>query len=190
MRSVLFTAILCLFVLTACSSAPAPTATPVPPTAAPPTNPPANVSDSALSTLAATVGVPNPGTLVIPTQALTPNAPPEVPLAINQLTFTQTGGIAGISLNIQLHGDGTLIRDGVTSKVSADAVQGIADQLEKIRFFDLQGIFTGAGASADTYHYTLTVDSAGRNRTITSQDGMTPPELTQLYGSITNLGNS
>src|SRR5664279_2091209 len=50
MRSVLFTAILCLFVLTACSSAPAPTATPVPPTAAPPTNPPANVSDSALST--------------------------------------------------------------------------------------------------------------------------------------------
>lgn len=186
MRYVRFAAILCAIILAACSGAPQPTATPVPPTAEP-SNP--GISDSELAALAATLSAPAASTLVIPDEQETPNAPTAVPIVIDSLFFAQAGGIAGISLTIELHGDGTLIRDGETSTVSAEDVQQIAAQLDQIHFYDLQGIFTGPGSAADAYRYSLSVSSDTGSRTITSEDGMTPPELYAIYDAIRSLGS-
>src|SRR4051812_13570756 len=173
MRSISFVALVLALVLAGCGGqAPSPTA--VPPTAAPATDVPVvSQDDNQLATLAATVGAAQPGTLVIPNDSKTPNAPTPAPIVLDSLLFTQTGGIANISLSIELHGDGTLIRDGQTSKVSADDVKQIQSLLDGIHFFTLQGIFVSPASAADAYTYTLSVNSPTGSRTISSQDGMT-----------------
>ncbi len=186
MRPILFAAIVCVLVLAACGGTPQPTATPVPPTAVPPTVAPANVS---VATMAATLGLPQPGTAIIPDQP-TPNAPTPEPISFTDITFTQTGGIANLALKIDLHGDGTLIRDGKTSAVTPSDIKAINTLLDQIQFFALQGIFVGPGATSDTYTYSVTVTTADRSRTIQSQDGLTPPQLNQLYDAIRKLNNS
>ncbi len=190
MRLVILAAILCVFVLAGCggNSTPEPTATAALPTDLP-TNLPVEVGDNSLATLAATSGVsvPVPGTLVVPTRA--PNATLAPATVIQQLSFTRSGGLAGAdSLTIYLLGDGTVTRNADPApKVTAEQVNNIAVLLDSIHFYDLSGIFTAPGGSADTYKYTLTVNSTNRSRTIISQDGMTPPELFGVYTAITNL---
>jgi len=186
MRSVLFAAALCALVLAACSGAPQPTATPVPPTVEP-TNP--ITDDSALATLAATIGAPAAGTMFVPDDQETPNAPTAAPTVIDSLFFTQSGGIVGLTQTIQLKADGTLIRDGETSTVSTADVQRIAALLDEIHFFELEGIFTGPGSAADAYRYSLSVNGANGSRMITSEDGMTPPELYEVFDAIRSLGS-
>ncbi|MCC6802987.1 MAG: hypothetical protein IT319_08885, partial [Anaerolineae bacterium] len=44
------------------------------------------------------------------------------------------------------------------------------------------------GSPADAYRYSLTVNSPNGSRTIDSVDGMTPPELYQVYDAIRSLG--
>ncbi len=187
MRAILFAAVL---ILAACGTAtPTPTATVVPPTAAP-TGAPVATGESLLGALAATVPVPEAGTLMVPSNLETINPPTPAPVTIDQLNFTQSGGLAGTTLTIILRGDGTLIRDGQTSAATPEQVQKIASLLDSIHFFEMNGIFTGANASADTYRYTVTIVSAGRRRTITSQDGLTPPELYEVYDAIRTLGGA
>jgi hypothetical protein len=187
MRSISFAALLLALMLAGCGGQ-SPTATPVPPTAVPPTDVPVvSQGNDQLSTLAATLGAAQPGTLVIPNDDKTPNAPTPAPIVLDSLLFTQTGGIANLSLSIELHGDGTLIRDGKTSKVSTDDVKQIQSLLDGIHFFDLQGIFVGQAGTSDAYTYSLSVNAPTGSRTISSQDGMTPPELAQIYDAIRAL---
>ncbi len=190
MRSVLFAAILCALVLAACSnSTPEPTATPIPPTEAP-TNE-VVVPNSPLGTLAATAGVSLslPGTLTYPDLAATPGAS-DATFDIHSVAFVQDGGIASTTLTIKLQSDGTLTRDGNVSTVSQEDVQKIAKMLNDIRFYDIQGLFTNPGRSADSYRYALAVDSTAGSRTILTDDGMTPPELSQIYDAMRSLGGS
>lgn len=187
MRSVLLVAMLCALILAACSGTPQPTATPIPPTEAP-TSVPISSGDTVLATMAATVGAPSAGTLVMSNEQTTPNAPTPAPIVIDELYYAQAGGIAGITQTIQLNGDGTLIRDGETSSVSADEIERIAALLDQIHFFELTGTFTGPGSPADAYRYSLTVSSPNGSRTVNSVDGMTPPELYQVYDAIRSLG--
>src|SRR5579871_475636 len=137
MRPVLVAAILAMLVLAACSSStPTPTATSVPPTQAPATNN-AVVPNNPIGTMAATLGIPQAGTAVIPNDNLTPNAPTPAPITFTDLNFSQTGGIASISISIDLKGDGTLTRDGKTSKVTQDDIDNIDKLLDTAHFFDL-----------------------------------------------------
>ncbi len=190
MRIVFLAAVIAALLMAACTNAPSPTATLVPPTAEPPTNaPPVGQGENPLPDLPTDIFVPVPGTLIIPDQ-LTPNAPTAEPITIDRLSYTQTGGITGATTTIILTGDGALTRNGQSSTVTQDDLHKIAALLDGIHFFDLQGIFTGPSSAADTYRYTLTVDSGSRSRTVTSQDGMTPPELHQVYNAIINLPTS
>ncbi|MEO8396876.1 MAG: hypothetical protein ABI700_28030 [Chloroflexota bacterium] len=192
MRSIPFAALLLApvlaLVLAGCGGQ-QPTATAVSSTSVPPTVESVSQGDDQLATLAATMGAAQPGTLVIPDNAETPNAPTAQPVVINKLLFTRIGGIAASSLTIELHGDGTLIRDGKSITVTPDDVKQIASILDQIHFFSLQGIFVGQGGTADAYLYSLSVDSTAGSRTITSQDGMTPPELSQAYDAILALSS-
>ena len=190
MRPLLFATILCALILAACST-PQPTATPVPPTSVPVTagNPTLAPASNALATLAATAGInlAQPGTLIIPTQGASPNAPTDAPIVFNNLTFSQSGGIADMSLTIQVSSNGTLIRNNQTGSVSQDDIQKLNNLLNNVHFFTLQGIFTGPSGAADAYQYSLTVNAAQGTRTISSQDGMTPPQLNQIYDAIRSL---
>ncbi|MFN8560205.1 MAG: protealysin inhibitor emfourin [Anaerolineae bacterium] len=174
-----------MLILAACSRPPEPTATSVPPTTVPTTD---IIVNNDLSTLAATVGACARRSSC-PILRRRRTRPPEAPITLDSLYFTQTGGIAAISLTIQLRGDGTLIRDGETSTVSADEVAQVTALLDAVHFFSLQGIFSGPGSAADAYRYSLTVNGANGSRTITSDDGMTPPELYQVYDAVRNLGS-
>lgn len=188
MRFLVLAAILFLAACGGAAPTPTPTATAVPATEAP-TGAPVSLGENTLATLGATLDVPPPGTLVVPRYIETPNAPTAEPITLDLLGFSQTGGLDGQTLTILLKGDGTLTRNGETSQVSQDAVRNLAAMLDSIHFFDLNGIFTGANVAPDTYRYTVAVESAGRRRTISSQDGLTPPELLQLYDAIRSLGN-
>ena len=191
MRLILIAAILCTLVLAGCGGgAPVPTETPAPPTETP-TVQPVEVGNNQLATLAATAGVnvPLPGTLTVPTTS--PDATTAPSIVITDLSFTRSGGLAGAApLNIYLKGDGTLTRnaEAVTS-ATAEQVSAIAVLLDGIHFYDLEGIFTAPGGSADTYKYTLTVNTENRSRTLVSQDGMTPAELFEVYNAILALVN-
>ena len=189
MRLILIAAILCALVLAGCGGgAPGATATPAPPTETP-TVQPVEQGANQLATLAATSGVtvPQPGTMVVPT--LPPDATAAAPIEIFDLSFTRSGGLAGaVPLNIYLLGNGTLTRNAeAAASVSAEQVNSLAALLDRIHFYDLEGIFTAPGGSNDTYKYTLTVNSASRSRTLVSQDGMTPPELFEVYNAIISL---
>jgi hypothetical protein len=191
MRLNLIAAILCTLVLAGCGgAAPAPTETPAPPTITP-TVQPVEVGNNQLATLAATAGVsvPIPGTMVLPTQPPDATAAPSI--VIIDLSFTRSGGLAGAApLNIYLKGDGTLTRNSEpVASATAEQIANIAALLDGIHFYDLEGIFTAPGGSADTYKYTLTVNTENGSRTIVSQDGMTPTELFEVYNAILALVN-
>ncbi len=188
MRSVLCVVI--LLVLAGCSGAaqPTPTATLAPTAGTTAEGVP--TANNPQVQLAATINAPIPGTIVHSSTGQTPNAPTQSPIPFDTLSFTQTGGIAKISLTITLNRDGTLVRDGKTSTVTPDQVKQISDLLNQMDFFHLNGQFVSIGGSADSYRYTLTVTSGGDSNTIVSDDSLTPPQLFTLYNAIRALNNS
>lgn len=197
MRPRLFLAIIGVFLLASflasCGGSPTdtPTATPVPPTepaaTAESTDTVALPNADDLSDFAGTVSVPIPGTLSVANTGETPNAPTRAPISLDLLVFSQTGGLANVNEVIELHGDGTLIHNGASSTVGQDKIQAITDMLNQIHFYDINGTFIDASGAADAYHYSLTVQSDQGSRTIFSQDGLTPQELSDVYDAIRAL---
>lgn len=126
--------------------------------------------------------LPIPGTMIA---ATTPD--PDAGLIFDSIQFVRTGGIAGKTLTIEIKSDGTVTRDGVASTIAPDQVTLIDTAIDQLNFFGIQGVFQAPGTSADTYHYSVTVNRAGSSRTINAEDGFVPPELQQflaLLGSV------
>jgi hypothetical protein len=71
--------------------------------------------------------------------------------------------------------------------VSEELLTQANDRLNQIDFYRLQGVFTGP-ALPDGYFYSLTVESAIGSRTLSAQDGYTPPELMELFAFFSDLG--
>jgi hypothetical protein len=138
-----------------------------------------------LSVLSLTIAVPIPGTLILGNSNVPPGGRPA--LEFDTVYFTRTGGIAGQQLLIELRRDGTLIRDGESSTVPDATVADVDNRLNLIDFYGLQGIFTGPVAP-DAFIYNLTVESNVGSRTISAQDGFTPPELIDLFSFFAALG--
>ncbi len=124
-----------------------------------------------------------PGTLIA---AVTPD--PAAGTVFESLIFNRTGGLAGTPLSIQINGAGVMIRDGVTSQLTADQITQLVATLDSVNFFGLSGIFTSPGTSADAYHYELTVSRDGSERTLKAEDGFIPAPLVRLFGEISALG--
>ena len=129
--------------------------------------------------------LPAPGTIVA---AVTQD--PDAGKVFDNILFVRTGGIAGKTLTIQISGDGTLTRDGVTSKISSDEINKLVGMIDALNFFGMQGIFTSPGTSPDVYQYQITIDRNGSSKTLDAQDGMTPPPLLQLFSEIGTLGET
>ena len=170
-----------ILLLAACN--PSPTQTPAPPTAAPSTPTPEVLEQAQQPTPFAQVTLPPAGEIVAPA-----TEDPEAGLVFDLITFTQTGGPNNTELTIELHSDGTLVRNGETSTVSQEDIAAIDTMLDAVGFFGLEGIFAGPAPNPDVYSYTLTVERGGASRMLTAEDTYTPQELKQLFAAIINLG--
>lgn len=183
--------LLIMLFLAACGGTPAPTTTPELPTAAPtavvPTQPPLDVF--ALPTgLAEPLDVQAAGTMSVAEVEENGVVVTRVPYTINVVSFYQQGGVTGTTTSIVLYGDGRLIRNGVESQVDAGTVARMGALLEVIHFLDIQGIFDLGGAGTDQFRYTVTLETPEGSRTLTTVDGLTPPELYELYEAMKALG--
>lgn len=179
--------LLMLLALTACGAAatptPTPTLTPIP---APTATATFAVPTDVLGEIARTVTVPTPGTLEANAMSMTNE--PEVPLTFGQVVFTQSGGPASIQSMVSLQADGTLMREGVlVGTVSPERVEEVRAALDAIRFFSINGIFTGGSTRTDAYSYSLRVDGDEGSKTLYAQDGLTPPELISVFTLLRNL---
>lgn len=124
-----------------------------------------------------------PGTIIPPT---TPD--PLAGTPFDRLVFTRSGGITGQTLTVEVLSDGTVTRDGTTSRISPEQVKQLSDTLDRIGFFGLQGVFISRGPGADRFQYSLMVERLGASRTINAEDGYTPPELMALFTVLGQLG--
>lgn len=192
MRSSSTILLILVLILAACGGSPTPTATVSVPTATAglPTQPSAageTLPTSQFNELQVTVAVALPGT-PIPASGATIEPVSNQPFQFDRVLFTQTGGLSALNLQIEVFGDGRVVRDGAQTQTSSEVVANIASLIDTFDFFRVSGQFIGAGASADTYTYSLTVDSGGSSRTIISQDGFTPPALFAIYDAVRALG--
>jgi hypothetical protein len=168
-----------VLLLSACNGAPAPTAT-VEPTDVPAT---ATPEAETQATQAPVITIPPVGEI-----SRSPTEDPEAGLVFDSIIFTQTGGSTEGELVIEIHSDGTMIRDGETGTISQEDVTRIDDMLDDINFFGIEGIFEAAAANPDAYSYTITVERAGASRMIPAQDTYAPQELKDLFAAILALG--
>ncbi len=129
------------------------------------------------------VQLPALGTIIPPA-----TQDPDAGQLFDSVALNRTGGFAGKELNIVVKNDGTLMRDGVASTITADQVKEISNMIDQIGFFGMQGIFQAPGTSADMYVYKVTVERNGSARTVTAQEGYIPPQLTNLLQVLTLLG--
>lgn len=128
--------------------------------------------------------LPAPGTIVAATED------PNAGLVFDSLTLERTGGISGERLTVQVLSNGSVLRNGAASTISADQVTQIDALLDRMNFFQMQGVFTAPGAGADLFTYAITAERAGAVRTITAQDGLIPPELQTLITVLVQLGQA
>jgi hypothetical protein len=128
--------------------------------------------------------LPAPGTIVAATED------PNAGLVFDSLTLERTGGISGERLTVQVLSNGSVLRNGAASTISADQVTQIDALLDRMNFFQMQGVFTAPGAGADLFTYAITAERAGAVRTITAQDGLIPPELQMLITVLVQLGQA
>ncbi|MDZ4771134.1 MAG: hypothetical protein SGJ24_18595 [Chloroflexota bacterium] len=194
MRRILTAAIASLTVLlAACGGTPTPA--PAPPTAIPAPTAEGTIERAAdaqvfsLPTGDDIAGIPDtaPGTLVLRTDNTTPGAPTRAPIEFRVISLYQQGGIGGVPLDITVFADGRLIRDGVTTRLSTNQIALLSEQIVALQFLDIDGTFSGAGASPDVFQYTLTIESPQGGRTLVTQDGMTPDSLLALYDTLKGL---
>lgn len=113
------------------------------------------------------------------------------PDAANQpfdyILYTQDGGPSNASIIIEVYGDGRVVRNGESLTASPDAIAAVDQKIKEISFFNIQGIFTTAGAAPDIYRYTLTVESELGSKMIRAQDGYTPQPLLELFSQVVAL---
>lgn len=134
-----------------------------------------------------TLAAPIPGTLVVAAPTV---GEPTIVLEFTDLTFTRSGGLVGQPITVVVNADGSILRNGTASTITPDQVEAIRSRLDRINFFQLQGIFTSAGNSADIFTYSITVNGNMGSRTIFAQDGLIPPELIDLFTLLAELGVS
>lgn len=178
---------LILLALAACQ----PTETPAPPPTADEATPEAAATLATVEpTLAvqqrepiAGLSLPIPGTAVVAAATEDPFAG----IAFERILFKRTGG-GSEPLTVEILGDGSFTRNGTPGNIGAAQVQELTDIVDRMAFFDLQGIFVAAGTSAETYQYSITVDRQGMSRTIDAQDGLIPPQLEAFITILANIG--
>ncbi len=148
-----------------------------------------------LATLEATSDVqqaigllPPPGTAFVP--ATEEVNPLDAAASFVSIYYVETGGPSNSTLELEIMGDGQVIRNGANSSIPADKVAELNQLIRDIKFFSIQGQFTQLGGpSADSYSYMVRVElETGAVSRIEAHDRLTPPELQQLFSQLRAIG--
>jgi|GEM_PF-1142664 hypothetical protein len=186
-RLSLFT--LCLiaavFALAACGGTPTPTPTPTE-VIEEATQQVDSATAVPLAEIAQTIAIPAPGTLMPGSGVVTPGET-YTPLTFDTVQLEIFNSGLGINYAITVYSDGRIVRDDTETFVSRETVSALAGLLEQIDFFDMQGIFTGDGVGSGNRYY-LTVSGERGSRTVTADDGITPPELLAIISLVQGFG--
>lgn len=192
---------ICAAVLMAgCAGNAAPTVTP-PPTAVPevPTASPTSEAPAELPTQtsgpAPTAFLPPPGTLgaAVVTDEPAPGdregleevAPPS---GFDQISFEQTGGPANVLLRVEVQRSGEVTINGEAVAVAEGALEALANYIDEISLFSVQGVFIGPAPRTGEYRYRLLVISGENARSFELQEGYIPQEIMRLIATILDLG--
>ena len=111
----------------------------------------------------------------------------QMPIDFNIVSFSRSGGITGERLTVIAQSDGTLMVNDETRQISDIDLQRIQTALETLQIYDIQGVFTAPGGSADIYYYTIGVNSSRGAISIEAQDGYVPPELQAVFDLMLQL---
>ena len=133
--------------------------------------------------------LPPPGTaFVAPTEEVL-NPEDAVSPFVN-IYYVETGGPANSRLEIEIFGDGRVIRNGMESMLPAETVEELNQLIREVRFFGIQGQFTQpGGVSSDSYAYSIRIElETGSATRIDAHDRLTPPELLKLFSRVRTIG--
>jgi hypothetical protein len=132
--------------------------------------------------------LPPPGTAFVP--ATEEANPLDAASPFASIYYQESGGPSNSSLEIEIFGDGRVLRDGVESTIPADTIAELNQMIRDMKFFSIQGQFTQAGgAAADSYSYLVRVElETGSSSRIEAHDRLTPPELLRLFSRLRTIG--
>jgi hypothetical protein len=94
--------------------------------------------------------------------------------------FERSGGLAGLRL--------TTTVDSAT--LSSDDARKLQELIGTAQFFSLPAMLTAKTPGADRFQYTLTVETQGRQHTITVDEGAAPPTLRPLLNWLTTAAKT
>jgi hypothetical protein len=127
--------------------------------------------------------IPLPGTLVA-----SETQDPNMGQPFQVLSLFRTGGPVpdAADLDLTIFGDGAFLVNGVPGALPPEALMDLNAAIDEINFFGLQGTMLGLPSSTD-YTYRLTINRAGTERMIASQDGFMPTAYKQLIGRLVSI---
>lgn len=170
-------------VLAACSSGDAPAATNAPeePTQAAAVNPTQAVivvtrdpSDNPFGAVDESVEVtedPNPDAM------------------FDSIRFVRVGGGEGAeTIELMLQADGTYTRNGTAGVITPERVVEIDTLLDSLNFFNIAGDMLGPGGDEFMFTYVVTVNRAGVERTIQSDDNRMPQAYKEFVAELMSIG--
>lgn len=104
--------------------------------------------------------------------------------------YQETGGPSNSTLELEIFGDGRVLRNGIESRISPETVTELNQFIRDIKFFSIQGQFTQpGGASADSYSYLVRIElETGAASRLEAQDRLTPPDLLRLFSRLRTIG--
>lgn len=198
MRMILCLTLLGALLLAACSpEAPAPTLAPPAPDAAPDSTPAAEAEDGGTApdgdstpppVIDLGMTLPLVGTMVtaVPTEELNPDGEDR---SLALIIYEQRGGPVDERITVEVHRDGRLIRNGAETRLDPATFAQLAESVETLNLFGIQGQFIVPGAPSDIYRYRVTLERAdGAGISIDAMDGHTPPDLLRFFGQLSRLG--
>lgn len=106
------------------------------------------------------------------------------------ITLVRSGGLAGKIVRWEVYGGGRITSSmGPEATVTAEQVQAVVSEIERLGFFELSGQSRMGGKCADCYIYELTVRTGAKDRTLTfvPQASGTPAQVLQIMEQVNSL---
>jgi len=117
----------------------------------------------------------------------TPVPPTADPTGGVAILFQRSGGILPSDLQWAIYPDGRVVTGkGEEKSVAVDQVRALLSEIEGMGFFDLDDSYGLSAVCNDCYTYRITVNDAGRVKTVTAVEGAadTPDTVLEIIDTI------
>jgi hypothetical protein len=107
------------------------------------------------------------------------------------LTYTRSGGFAGISKSVKIDSGGSVLdSQGQEISAPADDVSALVAEINQLDFSSFEDDYSKSSECRDCFTFTLTFEQGGMTKTITMvEDGTTqlPKELQSILQNLTKI---